>query len=236
MQERILRRLATVAAVALLVPAAALAGDYVLHPNGFGPHSYSSWKGDEGLPDSTGSKDQALYFQKNTATPTVAAGVAVFKGVEGMQVGTLFPLSFYVRTDGHCGAGAPRFNLRVEDPATEVRQTIFIGCAGMTAGDPRTHEGRTFVKRTLPFAPVPSMFEVVSLSIVFDEGNDVGGCRGVPGVVSGQSCTFLDDITVADHVWTSASDNGNGATVEQSFTALDTLLGEPTLVALTPTS
>jgi len=43
----------------------------------FGAHSYSAWKGQEGLPDRTGDKNQALYFQKHTATETFAAGVAV---------------------------------------------------------------------------------------------------------------------------------------------------------------
>src|SRR4051812_29062664 len=60
--------IAAVAATALVVAAPAVAGSLVLHPSGFGEHSYSSWKGGEGLADSTGAKQQALYFQKNTAT------------------------------------------------------------------------------------------------------------------------------------------------------------------------
>ena len=233
MIDRFCGRLAAIAAVALAVPAVAFAGDFVLHPNGFGPHSYSSWKADEGLADRTGAKDQALYFQKNTTTATVAAGVAVFKGVEGMDVAALFPLSFYVRTDGHCGAGAPRFNLRVEDSAG-VRQTVFIGCAGMIPGEILVNEGRAFQRRSILAPPVAGTLRVVSLSIVFDEGREFGRCRGESGLASGQSCTFLDDITVADHTWTSASDNGNGQTVVQSFDALDALLGENIAVALSP--
>jgi len=234
MIDRFCGRLAAIAAVALAVPAVAFAGDFVLHPNGFGPHSYSSWKADEGLPDRTGAKDQALYFQKNTTTATVAAGVAVFKGVEGMDVASLFPLSFYVRTDGHCGAGAPRFNLRVED-STGARQTVFIGCAGMLPGGTIAYEGHVFEERSILGPPVAGALRVVSLSIVFDEGQEFGSCRGVSGLVSGQSCTFLDNITVAGHTWTSASDNGNGQTVVQSFDALDSLLGESVAVALAPT-
>jgi hypothetical protein len=237
MRHRFLGRLAAASVVALAVPALALAGDFVLHPSGFGAHSYSAWKADEGLPDSHGGKDQALYFQKNTATTTVAAGVAVFKGVEGMEAGALFPLSFYVRADGHCGAGAPRFNLRVENPTTGIRHTAFIGCQEMVLGDEQSHEGRTFQRRTAlgPPATVPGTFRVVSLSIVFDEGRDVGRCRGGLGLISGESCTHLDDITVADHTWTSASDNGNNETVVQSTTALDLLLGESIALALAPT-
>jgi hypothetical protein len=43
---------------ALAVPAWALAGTFTLHPSGFGQHSYSAWKGQQGLPDSTGGKNQ----------------------------------------------------------------------------------------------------------------------------------------------------------------------------------
>src|SRR5205823_2414699 len=69
----------------LAAPQSAFAGPFILHPSGFGEHSYSSWKGSEGLPDNTGNKDQALYFQKMTDTTTFAAGVAIFKGFEGMS-------------------------------------------------------------------------------------------------------------------------------------------------------
>ena len=118
---------------ALLLAAPAVAGPLTLHPSGFGPHSYSAWKADEGLKDSNGTKDQALYFQKNTETTTAAAGVAVFKGVEGLPTTALGDLSFYWRTDGHCGGGAPRFNLRI-DPGVGPTYTHFVGCQGMIPG------------------------------------------------------------------------------------------------------
>jgi len=51
-------------AILFAFPTLAFAGQFTLHPSGFGPHSYSSWKGGEGLPDSRGSKDQSLYFQR----------------------------------------------------------------------------------------------------------------------------------------------------------------------------
>ena len=191
---------ATGVAFVLLMTAGAVyaARNVILHPNGFGEHSYASWKADEGLPDSSGAKDQALYFQKMTSTATFAAGVAVFKGIEGLPANELTGLSFYWRTDGHCGAGAPRFNIRVR--LGSVSQTIFIGCAGMVPGETLEHEGRTYQKRSIA-APAGMMGTITSLSIVFDEGDDVG-----PGFVD------LDNIEVevngAPHVWTSASDNG----------------------------
>lgn len=114
-----LLRFAAIAVATLVFPASALAGAFTLHPSGFGEHSYSAWKANQGLPDSTGNKDQAPYFQKMTLTPTFAAGVAVIKGFEGQATSVLAPLSFYWREDGHCGAGAPRFNVRFQPQGTQ---------------------------------------------------------------------------------------------------------------------
>jgi hypothetical protein len=210
-------RLAIVAVLAAaLAPAVILAAPGPkLHPSGFGEHSYSAWKADEGLPDSHGNKDQALYFQKMTSTFTFAAGVAVFKGFEGMQTSAVLPLEFWWRTDGHCGAGAPRFNVRVET-APNVSQTVFVGCQGMVPGATVAYEGRTYQQRTFA-GPLPPG-TVLSLAIVFDEGNDVG-----PGFV------HLDNIRIGNHVWTSASDNANNEVIVQSATGvefIESLLGE----------
>jgi hypothetical protein len=222
---------ASIAAIALVlvVPVSASAGDITLHPSGFGDHSYAAWKADQGLPDNAGNKDQALYFQKHTATETFAAGVAVFKGVAGLDTAELVPLGFKYRTDGWCGAGAPRFNLRVENPpGSGIRQTFFFGCnSGMFPTGGGTHEGRVFDGRTTVGTLPPG--DVVSLAIVFDEGTTQFGLPLGPGH------TWLDDIRVGDRIWRSASDNGNGGTTTAN-TAVTTaelveILGEPLNVA-----
>jgi hypothetical protein len=219
---------------ALALPGWALAGTFTLHPSGFGEHSYSAWKGQEGLPDSTGTKNQALYFQKNTLTTTFAAGVAVFKGFEGMPTSVLNDLEFWWGTDGHCGAGAPRFNVRFTPPSGPPNQTVFVGCQGMVPGTTAmAPNGRVFQQRTFAGGLPPGT--VVSLAIVFDEGFDQGRCNGVAGLVSGQSCVFLDDIRAGGHTWTSASDNSNGQTIMAEPTGEDVvsaLLGETLMDAL----
>jgi hypothetical protein len=196
-----------------------------LHPSGFGEHSYASWKGGEGLQDSTGNKDQALYLQKDTSTATVAAGVAVFRGVEGMQTSELLPLEFWVRTDSHCGAGAPRFNVRVQ-PAVGPQQTVFVGCAAMAPGATApTDDGHVYQQRTF-IGPLPAG-TVTGLAIVFDEGDDLGTAFPCPNdtPTDPNSCVYLDNIRVGDHVWTSASDNGGGNTVDAA--ALEAMWGAP---------
>jgi hypothetical protein len=205
------------AIVALALPASAAAGTFTLHPSGFGEHSYSAWKGDEGLPDSTGNKEHALYFQKKTSTATFAAGVAVIKGFEGMPTSAANPLEFWVRLDGHCGAGAPRFNLRFQPEGTtdpEQRETRFFGCAAMVPGGLLQREDRIFQRRTV-VGPFPEG-TIVSISIVYDEGIEFP-----PGHV------HLDNIRVGPHQWTSASDNSSGEEIIFSTTPLEELLGEP---------
>ena len=227
-----MRRLVALLAAVLVTAvsaAAAAAGTFTLHPSGFGEHSYSAWKGQQGLPDSTGTQNQALYFQKMTTTPTVAAGVAVIKGFEGLPVSSLSRLEFWVGTDGHCGAGAPRFDVFVQLPGG-MQQTVFIGCQEMTPGPTiPAPSGRPFQQRSYT-GPFPQVGTITGIAIVFDEGNDVG-----PGFV------YLDDITVATttvaHTWTSASDNGNGETITQDPTGADflaTIMGVP-LSMLFPT-
>jgi hypothetical protein len=189
------------AAVALALPGSAMAGTPALYPSGFGEHTYSAWKGDEGLPDSTGNKDEALYFQKETSTVTGTAAVALFKGFEGMDTAQLGDLAFWYRTDGHCGPLAPRFELEVQPPLTTDpgdRQTFNFACnGGMVPGPLLIHEDRLFAERHTVGVLPPGT--VVSLSIVFDQGNELL----TPFV-------HLDDIRVGDHVWTSASDNAEG--------------------------
>jgi hypothetical protein len=200
-----------VALAAMTMPVAA-GGGPKLHPSGFGEHSYASWKGGEGLADSTGARNQALYFQKMTATTTVAAGVAVFRGFEGTDTADLGTLEFWVGTDGWCGAGAPRFNVRYQDTLGE--HTFFVGCQMMTPGAMATApNGRVYHRRTYA-GPLPAG-TVTGLAIVFDEGYDVG--RGY---------VYLDNVRVGEYVWSSASDNGGGNTAVDAVT-LEAMWGAP---------
>jgi hypothetical protein len=228
MRKRIVVLGAALAALLVIgVPQGASAGDITMHPSGFGEHSYAAWKGDQGLPDNVGNKDQALYMQKHTATETFAAGLVVFKGVAGLPTTAVDPLGFYVREDGWCGAGAPRFNLVIDPVGPVTRQLLFLGCQAMVPGEtPVDDNGRSWVQRTTAGLP-PG--EVVSLAIVFDEGttHEVGGVS----VPLGPGHTWLDNIQVGTRIWTSASDNGNGGFTSANTTVTaaeaEAILGAP---------
>jgi hypothetical protein len=191
-------------AVTLVAASQTVKGDPkhpVLHPSGFGMHSYAAWKAQQGLEDSSGAKNQALYFQKDTLTANFAAGVATIDGFEGTSTRDLGELAFWYRKDGHCGAGAPRFNVRVDVGPGVPRQTIFFGCnSGMVpAGERTDSQNRVWERRTtgnlLTLLPAGT---ITSLAIVYDEGEEFP-----PGFV------YLDDIQVGNKIWTSAADNAN---------------------------
>jgi hypothetical protein len=228
-KRTLLFALAAVVAAAVALPAAAFAGTLTLHPSGFGPMSYAAWKAQQGLPDSNGVSNQALYFQKMVPTATVAAGVAVIQGLEGQDVSTLTGLQWQHRIDGHCGAGAPRWDLFVRDTAG-VRHTVFLGCAAAahSPGDApnwiRDSYSASAIQTEVAAqtAPVSGPFTIAGLAIVFDEGTD-----------QGQGFVFLDNIIVNDHCWTSASDNGsNAGTCDPSLTDTFATTGLPDLSLL----
>lgn len=216
---------ACVAVLALALAGGAAAGSsYTLHPAGFGPMSYASWKAQQGTPDSSGNANQALYFQKMTSTTTNAAGVAVITGLEGLPADELTGLSWLHREDGHCGAGAPRWNIGLEDSSGH-HYTVFLGCNAaehMETGATTNGIGWCKDVQTSPGGAIEAQtgqnlgdLTITGLAIVFDEGNDTpnpppAGCaqdQFTGGFV------YLDDIDVQvdgmDHCWTSASDNGN---------------------------
>lgn len=186
-------------------------GNLTLHPSGFGKDAYAAWKAQQGLPDSKGNANQALYFQKMAPTATFSAGVAVVNGIEGTPVAALTNLSWEHRIDGHCGAGAPRWSVGVQG-ASGAKYTLFLGCAAAAhSPDPTnsnwiidSYTGTDIVTigaANAGFsAQVPDITAgtITSLAIIFDEGTD-----------QGTGFVFLDNITVNEQKWTSAADNGN---------------------------
>jgi hypothetical protein len=197
MRRRIPLLVAAASATALAIAPAWGAGGssgLTLHPSGFGPHSYASWKAQQGEPDTHSSANQALYLQKMTSTATNAAAVAVIDGVAGMSPSDVGQLAFDWRTDGHCGAGAPRFNVTVDNGG--MNQTFFFGCMGMTDEGQHDANGHTWDRRSADISSLPGT--LVSIAIVFDEGNDIG-----------QGFVYLDNIQAGSKVWTSAADNGS---------------------------
>jgi hypothetical protein len=220
----LVRRFLIVAFVALALWATpASAGALTLHPDGFGPMSYSAWKAQEGLPDSNGNSNQALYFQKTVPTPTNAAGVASINGLEGMPASALTGLSWKHREDGHCGAGAPRWDLFVTNPDGSSH-IIFLGCNAAAHSEAGFGSGHGWCQDSYAGLDLQAQIlgqggtldaTINGLAIVFDEGNDTA--NPPPTGCAQEQLTggfvFLDDVTVTagavSQVFTSPADNGN---------------------------
>jgi len=134
----------------------------------------AKWVTKGGLPDAGGS-NHALYLQKFAATSDCSAAGATVSGVSGTN---LTEIGFDVRDDGHCGAGAPRFNVVTSDNVTH-----FFGCAYGTHTS--LGNGWTRVRQTGAdaFPPVLATDVVTNVDLVFDEGTD-----------QGQGFVYLDNI------------------------------------------
>lgn len=133
---------------------------------------YAKWVSRLGLPDNNGDKNYALVLSKDTATSTNAAPGATIKGVKNIQ---LTEIGFDLRDGGHCGAGAPRFNIVTNDNVTH-----FAGCTYATtdATVPATGWMRKRFSATdlqtagKVFPPLQPGSTVKSIDIVMDEGTD----------------------------------------------------------------
>ena len=143
-------------------------GEFV--PGG-GPPALARWEKVSG--------DWQLFLAKNVPTAEIAAAGAQINGVSGLST-TGLTIGFTVES-GWCGAGAPRFNVRLANAGL-----VFLGCAhaDLSGTFHSFTDGGIYGGVLFPTGDV-----VQSISIVFDEGTDVG-----PGFV------YLDDITVGSDV------------------------------------
>lgn len=171
---------------ALALPALAAPGiqakPWVYDPDHTGVPQ-SQWVTHGGLKDS-GNSSHALYLTKQGPTGANAAGGAAID-----FTGALSSLGFDYRNDGHCGAGAPRFNVY-----TTSGTYYFFGC---TYGAHTTStenpdwtrvtfaDGDAFPADGTTAWPGFGSVQVTGIDVVYDEGTDVG-----PGFV------YLDNLNV----------------------------------------
>ena len=122
----------------------------------------------------SGVDGHGLFLQKNALTSANAAGGATIDGASG----TLTELGFDYRNDGHCGAGAPRFNVY-----TTAGTYFFFGCSyGLhtpVPGNPswtrvRFGNADAFPADGITAFPGFGTAVVTGVDIVFDEGTEVG--------------------------------------------------------------
>ena len=146
----------------------------------------AAWLKGMGLPDNGGmnsnpldssnnpNKRDGLLLSKNGPTPDCSAAGASIKGVNGMAVSETFEVGFDYRNGGHCGAGAPRFNVTTRDGVFSFVGGCSNGTASPAPQDP-SEWTRVRINVTSPsqaFPPLAVGSQIESISIFYDEGTD----------------------------------------------------------------
>lgn len=150
----------------------------------------------------------AVLLAKNCPTATnAAAGVDIVSPIEGQDISTLTELNYDYQNGGHCGAGAPRFNVVV------AGTTYFLGCAGgvqTDLGNGWTHV--VFGTTEFAAAGIPTTGTIDDISIIFDEGTDTptGGTIGTAGQVLLDNFSVNGDVVGQSSTPTSMDDCKNG--------------------------
>jgi hypothetical protein len=180
----------------------------------------AAWLGGMGLPDNGGSNvgvsptdnpnksdpHSGLLLSKNGPTSDCSSSGARINGVKGMTVGANFELGFDYRNGGHCGAGAPRFNVTTKDGFSFAG-----GCANGTASAAPQDPAQWTRIRILPtlagqgFPPIPVGSVIESISILYDEGTDTAN-----NDTQGVGLAVLDNIDIGGQLITSGARTGKG--------------------------
>lgn len=212
---------------ALVLPSSALALDLKFHPNDGGAHSYASWNGQEGLPDSTGEANQAFYLEHGDASADGAAGIVT--GLEGIPVTFVTRLAYeYDVKSGKCSVTDPRWTLFIRGEKGGKHYVVSFGCATAVAS---AGSAPGWIRRT------------TTQPAIRLEVRRKGGQDALNGTVTGLALAYdvtvgsivLDNITVATRLgsqtWTCAADNGEGGGQPLGFTDEQlALLAEPLTV------
>jgi len=177
----------------------------------------SGWLGGLGLPDNGGNNGasatasdphRGLLLNKNGLTTDCSSSGASIKGVKNMTVpATGLNLGYDYRNGGHCGAGAPRFNVSYTTPTNTSGSSFIGGCANSTPSPaPQDAEWTRVVANTSnpaqAFPVIPAGSKITSIDIVFDEGTDTPSVSDPNGV----GLATIDNININGQ--TIASGNG----------------------------
>lgn len=164
---------------------------FVEDPHNVGSALQSTWVAGQGLPDGGGKDQKYALYQQEYANTEYGVGVGGY--VTGLTPNmTLTELGFDVRNDGHCGAGAPRFNVW-----TSAGVYYFFGCYyGSHTPAPDDPSGWTRIRfRNQDAYPAYSTqspwpgfgnAKVYDIWLAYDEGLEVG-----PGFI------YIDNIDIS---------------------------------------
>ncbi len=163
----------------------------------------SAWLPGMGLPDNgdpntaanAGDRRFGLLLNKNGLTTDCSASGAEIKGFRRLTAP--ITLGFDYRNGGHCGAGAPRFNV-VARPATGPDTFHFVGGCSNDTPTPAPQDAEwTRVRFSTSnaaqsFPVIPAGSRIVSIDLIFDEGTD----SVVAGDAQGVGLAVVDNVLI----------------------------------------
>ena len=174
----------------------------------------AAWLRGMGLPDNDGLNTQpadtviggtnpnksdphfGLLLSKNGPTNDCSASGAEIKGFRRLTAP--ITLGFDYRNGGHCGAGAPRFNV-VARPATGPDTFHFVGGCSNDTPTPAPQDPLQWTRvrfstsnAAQSFPVIPAGSRIVSIDLIFDEGTD----SVVAGDAQGVGVAVVDNIDI----------------------------------------
>ena len=125
-----------------------------------------------------------------------------------MTVTSTFHVGYDFRNGGHCGAGAPRFNIETD------MGSFFVGCSNAlqtpAPQDPTEWTRTSSVLTTCGVecfpGPIPLGAKIKSIDIIFDEGTDTA-----TNDTQGVGLAVLDNIDINGKVITRGKGVADGA-------------------------
>jgi hypothetical protein len=172
----------------------------------------SAWLRGMGLPDDESSNlapanrdpHLGLLLSKNGLTTDCSSAGARILGVQGMTVGATFVLGFDYRNGSHCGGGAPRFNVIVDDSVTGTDTFHFVGNCNIGTNaqaeqDPLEWTTITFTPAQA-FPPIPPGSRIRSITLLHDEGTDQVSANAFSQDVSGIGLAVVDNINIDGNI------------------------------------
>ncbi len=162
---------------------------------------------DDGGPNATTPRDRhtGLLLSKNGPTADCSSSGARINGVKGMTVDATFALGFDYRNGGHCGAGAPRFNVVAKLGSAAETFHFVGGCSNDTAPTSAPQDPAQWTRvrfqaanpaESFPVIPLGS--KIVSISILYDEGTDTATSDTL-----GVGLAVIDNIYINGQIITS---------------------------------
>ena len=182
----------------------------------------AAWLGGAGLPDNDGANTTladlatnpnkrdphlGLLLSKNGPTADCSSAGARITGVKGMTVTPAFQLGYDYRDGGHCGAGAPRFNVTYTLPGGGDGSSFVGGCSNDSTPTPAPQDLLQWSRVRFEtsnaaesFPPIPPGSTIESITLILDEGTDVPTLprptSGDAGNPAGIGLTVVDNIFI----------------------------------------